>query len=291
MGAVAPFLVFVEGFPMNEESSRRSKLLEMLHQSAGLGSRPIGFGVTEPSQRPRRVLLVALPQAEPALAEAAVRAGADALLLATPLDRDGGRAALARIGSAGAGVPRGLYLEYGPAIPSVALSSTDGVDFVIARAEEAPLSYLKLDIARGIAIDDGLPLGLARSINDLPLDFVLFAPVASATQTSGMSLRQMLSLRALAEGIRKPALLSSVYLRGPEDARVVDDLGIDSLFLDAREAAGSADTIEALVGLYRRALDSLGVRARRPPSDLLPTLPRLHHRPLQEAEPEEPDEE
>jgi hypothetical protein len=276
---------------MSQESPRRSTLLEMLREAAGLGTRPMGFGAVERRRSPRNVLLVILPKPDRGLAEAAVRAGADALLAEAPAKKEVTREALAQIGRAAANVPCGLYFESGSVFAGDQAFPSEGLDFVLARAEDAPPSFLRIDAGRGVVVDHELPLPLVRGLGDLPLDFIALAPTAATSPTLRLTVREMLALRALVEGIRKPVILSSAYLGGPEEVAALDDLGIDSLLLDVRAAVGSADTLRALVELYRKALDALSGRSRRRrESEVLPTLPRLNPRPLEEAEPDEPEE-
>ena len=275
---------------MDLAHSPRSRLVEMLRHSAWVETRRMGFGITESPKPPRAVLIVGLPLLDASPAETALRAGADALLFEALVRTADAREQLAQTVRNLGDAPSGLVLGEGTALDSLPPLGRDGLDFVVARSEDVPPSFLGVEAGKGVVVDHDLPPSLVRSVNDLPLDFVVLGTI-SAEQPVALTLRQMLSLRLLAEGLRKPVVLASSYLRGPDDLTYFEHVGLDGLVPDVEPASRSSHDLESLIGQYRKALDSLGGRLlSRRRAEVIPTLPRVTPAPVRETEPGEPDE-
>ena len=276
---------------MSDYTPSRSKLVEALQEAAGQSPRRIGFGIPEGRRLRRRVLVVALPEANSDSAEAARSAGADALLIQASIPA-AARKELGRVVSSAGDLPCGLRIRGDVASAAVSDLISEGLDFVLASVDEAPPSFLALSVGKGLAVSHSLPFALIRGLSELRLDFVVLEPATQEERPARLTVRDMLALHLLAQGIRRPALLSSVYLAGPDEVAVLADLGINSLLLDAGQAGAPAKSLGSLVEQYRKALDAVESLPRgRRESDVLPVLPRSQPRVAPERELEEPDEE
>lgn len=250
-----------------------STLVQQLRQ-VKLGSARVGFTPNVAPMPSRAMLvLVHLPRREAGLAEVALGAGADALLV--DLD-EAGAPALGEIVSILGGKPCGARLEgYCPPEAVGALEEA-GVDFVSFDPATAPPALLRPEKLGKVArVEQGWEDSLLRALNDLPIDAV----EAALLVPPGRSLRiaDLIFCRRLASLVSKPLLVPVQSRLETAELEALAELGIEALLLTGPVLGTSPQATAEATGFFRAAIDALPAHKlrRRPPRAvaLLPPLP------------------
>jgi len=236
------------------------KLVDKLHKvSQGAGS-TLGFlGGRAPAQKPRpAALLVSVDVDDAAVAEAAVKSGADGLILAnwTP--------------QAGLGGMKSL-LETKDLVWGIDLAGATGAaDGLLKRAADAGAGFAlldpgssarllfeeieKFDLVGAIEMPTSeLGLLLIRGQSLLPVQVGLLQPEIAPREVARMTVADYTRLRLVIESLRVPMLLTLQTAPEAEDVKTLVHLGIAGVVLKGQGAA--AQTFGAQVKALRETLE------------------------------------
>ena len=172
--------------PNKATETSKSKLLDRLRLISRGASTPLGFGRAAEVSAPAMLIVAVLPRNDLALAEAAIRAGADAIAFrlcgaGTDLLKETGdvaaegaaiREAVAAIGDRAV---VGVVVGSNGTASSEELSSlaSSGIDFLAMYPHLTPASFLELSTVGRLAILDQQGGSVARGINELSIQAVL----------------------------------------------------------------------------------------------------------------------
>jgi hypothetical protein len=257
--------------PSQAPDSFKSKLIERLREISRGAPSPIGFGRAPTMHPPALLMLAVLPRNETALAEAAVRAGADAIALrlhgaATEfLSQTGDLAAestaikdtvAALAGKAVVGLVIGSNGTMSPdCLPQLA---DLGVDFVAAYPHLTPAGFLELAHAGRLAILDHQGGATARGVNDLPIQAVLVRIERPADSPVTMTVLDAMSYRSAADGIHRPIIAFPSWKLVPGDLEPLKNAGIEGVALVGPQPDASAEAVEAAIRPYDELVTRLG---------------------------------
>jgi hypothetical protein len=216
-------------------------------------------------------LLAVLPRNELGLAEAAVRAGADAVALrlcgaATDLLKETGDfaveesaikdvvAALAEktivgiiVGSNGTLTPDQLTQIGGL-----------GIDFLATYPHLTPAGFLELTNIGRVAILDQQGGNVVRGINDLSLQAVLVRTERPNDSPADMTVLDVATLRAAADGIHRPIVAFPSWKVVASDLEILKNAGIEGTALVGPSPDASVEQIEQTVNPFREIVGRLG---------------------------------
>jgi hypothetical protein len=245
--------------PRTEEERAMGKLVEKLHQVSQATGTTIGFlGGRAPAQKPRpAALLVALDVAETALAEAALKAGADGLIL-TNWTPSGGLGGLKSV------------LAPKEVVWGVELAAAGTDADVLKRAAEAGAAFAildpsaparslfgeieKFDLVAGVEMPTSeLGLVLIRSQGLLPAQVGLLRPEMAQRDVARMTVADYARLRVVVESLRFPVLLALQAAPDEQDVSTLVHLGIAGLVLKGQGV--SAQQLGAQVQALRETLE------------------------------------
>jgi hypothetical protein len=235
------------------------KLVDKLHKvSQGAGS-TLGFlGGRAPAQKPRpAALLVVVDVDDAAVAEAAVKSGADGLIVAnwTP--------------QAGLGAMKSL-LDAKDLVWGVELAASAGDAGLLKRAADAGAGFAlldpgssarllfeeieKFDLIGAIEMPTSeLGLLLIRGQSLLPVQVGLLQPEIAPREVARMTVADYTRLRLVIESLRFPMLLTLQTAPEAEDVKTLVHLGIAGVVLKGQGAA--AQTFGAQVKALRETLE------------------------------------
>ncbi len=255
----------------------KSKLIERLKEISRGAPAPIGFGRTSTAAAPALLLVAVIPRNEPALAEAAVRAGADAVALrvcgaGTELLQETGdlaaeeeriNATLAALGSTAiVGVIVGSHGHV--SADDLRRIEKLGVDFVAAYPHFTPANFLELSEVGLLAILDQQGGQLARGINDLPIQSAFVRTARPADSPPEMTVLDVALCRAAADAIHRPIVAFPSWKLVPSDLEVLRDAGVEGVALVGPTPDAEAGAIEEMVQTYQEKVKLLGKpRGRR----------------------------
>ena len=282
----------------------KSKLIERLKAISRGAPAPIGFGRTFEVTVPALLLVAVLPRNEPSLAEAAVRAGADAIALrlcgaATDLLQETGdlaaeeeqiRATLAAVGNAAI---VGLIIGSNGHISADDLRKTEslGVDFVAAYPHFTPANFLELSEVGRLAILDQQGGQLARGINDLPIQSAFVRIARPSDSPPDMTVLDVALCRAAADSIHRPIIAFPSWKLAPTDLEVLRDAGVEGVALVGPRPDADAAAVGALVETYKEKVEQLGKpRGRRVALSSVPVVLPKTAQPAAEGEEDDEDE-
>jgi hypothetical protein len=282
----------------------KSKLVERLRQISRGAPAPLGFGRTVETTVKAIAVLAVLPRNDPSLAEAAVRAGADAIALricgaATDLLQETGDLAAETgviqetVASLGDRSIVGLVVGSNGAIDETDLSKLGGlgVDFIAAYPHLTPAGFLELSNVGRVAIVDQQGGAAARGINDLSIQAVLLRTDRPGDSPLAMTVLDVATFRAAADGIHRPMIAFPSWTVSTDDVEILKNAGIEGLALVGPEPDATPETLEASIRPYADVVARLGKPVGRrvalaEPSVILPRLAA----PASDAEVGEPDE-
>jgi hypothetical protein len=242
-----------------KEVTAMGKLVDKLHRvSQGAGA-TFGFlGGRSPAQKPRpAALLVSVDVADAAVAEAALKNGADGLILTnwTP--------------QAGLGAMKSL-LEAKDLVWGVDLTASAGDAGVLKGAAETGAGFAllgpggsarilfeevdKFDLIGAIEMPTSeLGLLLIRGQNLLPVQVGLLQPEIAPREVARMTVADYARLRLVIESLRFPVLLALQTAPEVDDVKTLVHLGVAGVVLKGQGAA--AQTFGAQVKTLRETLE------------------------------------
>jgi hypothetical protein len=259
------------------------KFLDTLQQVGKVSGVGIGFlGRRAQTKVKPAVIVAALALGDVALAEAAVKGGAEAVMLPVPDERGSlaewiklQEGVLEATHSGGAAV--GLLLGGS----QMALEADDlqaaikmGVDFVVlemmAPARLLGLEESKLDkvVMLSIPRDEQMALFL-RAVNLLPVGAVIFEPALTAEKVRALTLEAYMRYRLVRESLRFPALVVVEDALSTAEVKMLVELGLQGIILRAA-ARERSDVFRERVVALRELLEE----APRPES-LTGEVPRV----------------
>jgi hypothetical protein len=216
----------------------------------------------------RLQLFVSLPANEPALARAALDAGADGLKVHINVHhRASGnsfgplseyRETIAEIRSLFDGpfgiVPGGSLEDIRPdeieALPEL------GIDFYSIYAHHLPSFLLRTDkLARTFAIDASYDFRLLEAAKPFGFEALEASVVPGTEYGSRLSFADLLKYRWLVQHSGIPVIVPSQRKVLPEDVAALKDCGISALLLGAVAIGSTEDDIKRSVAAFRDALD------------------------------------
>jgi hypothetical protein len=217
------------------------------------------------------LLLAVLPRNDRELAEAAVRAGADAVALrvcgaGTDLLKETGDLAAERaaIEETVAALRErsivGLVVgSNGSIAPDELPKLVDaGVDFVAAYPHLTPADFLELSDVGRVAILDQQGGAAARGINDLSIQAVLLRTDRPGDSPTGMTVLDVATCRSAADVIHRPIVAFPSWTVSAQDVEILKNSGIEGLALVGPEPDASAETVEASIRPYAEIVSRLG---------------------------------
>lgn len=250
-----------------------STLVQLLRQ-VGPGSARVGFAPNAPPMPSRAMLLLAhLPRREAALAEAALAAGADALLM--DLDEAGAQA-LGEILAISGDKPCGARLAGYWRPEEVGALEGAGVDFVSFDPATAPPALLRPEKLGKVArVEQEWGDSWLRALNGLPIDAVEGPPLVPPGRS--LCIADLIFCRRLASLVSKPMLVPVQSRLEAAELEALVELGIEALLLTGPVLGTSPQATAEATGFFRAAIDALPAHKlrRRPPRAvaLLPPLP------------------
>lgn len=257
--------------PTKPADEYKSKLLDRLRQISRGASAPLGFSRAAEISTPAMIVVAVLPRNDPSLAEAAVRAGADAIAL--------------RLCGAGTDFLKetGGFAAEGPAIKEVVAALGDraivgvvigsngnmtsdelteaagsGIDFLAMYPHVTPASFLDLSNVGRLAILDQQGGNAVRGINELSIQAVLFRTERPPDSPSEMTVLDVASFRGAADGIHRPLVAFPSWRLKPTDLEVLKNAGIEGVALVGPDPDANAEAVEAAVRPYREVVTRLG---------------------------------
>lgn len=239
------------------------KLVEKLHQVSQATGTTIGFlGGRAPAQKPRpAALLVAVDVAETALAEAALKAGVDALILTnwTPSTGLGGLKSVLAPKDVVWGVELAAASGAGGASDDTLKRAAEaGANFAILEPSAAARTLFgeieKFDLVAAVEMPTSeLGLLLIRGQSLLPVQVGVLRPEIAPRDVSRMTVADYARLRLVVESLRFPVLLALQAAPDEGDVSTLVHLGIAGLVL--RGQGASAQQLGAQVQALRETLE------------------------------------
>jgi hypothetical protein len=253
------------------EAPSRSKLIERLRQISRGAPAPIGFGRVAESAAPAMLLVAVLPRNEKDLAEAAIRAGADAVVLrlhgaGTEFLKETGdlaaettalKDAFEAIGDrAIAGVIVGSNGNL--AADDLAKAAQVGVDFIAAYPHLTPANFLELSDVGRVAIMDQSGGNVARGINDLSIQAALVRIDRPGDSPAEMTVLDVAAYRGAADSIHRPIIVFPSWKLLPTDLEVLKNAGIEAVALVGPNPDADAAAVEEWIRPFRDVVGRLG---------------------------------
>lgn len=214
-----------------------STLADLLKQAAQAYSRPMGFAAVQSRREVLPLLLVAeVPGGETASVEAAVAAGAGAVVVGPQADVAGAR-------KAAGGAALGVTLS-GDAGGDAAGLAAAGCDFLLLQDTDVPAAVLTVDnTERLLALDPDWPDAVLRGVEGLPLDGVVYRLPQGAAE---LTVRQLLVMRRAAALAGKPLFVATGDQLPASAVQALRDAGAAGLIVPAPSVAGYAEAVRRL---------------------------------------------
>jgi len=241
------------------------KLIDKLQQIGKGGETGMGFARRTTGQAPRpAAVLVALRASDDAVAEAAAKNGADAVIITGWTPKTDVSAVTKALASGGAATLWGAQIGELDADASETLKAARaaGASFAIVPAT-APASVLFEDVDQFDRVatvaqpDDQMALVLLRAANALPVQAAFVHLDVSAAALGRLSVADFTRLKLIAESLRFPLLVALPATETPDAAatNVLVRLGVDGVTLHG--AGGVAATVGAQVKAVREQLEKI----------------------------------
>jgi hypothetical protein len=257
--------------PSKALDESKSKLVDKLRQISRGAPAPLGFGRVAPTTARAIFLLAVLPRNDRELAEAAVRAGADAVALrvcgaGTDLLKETGDLAAEKLTIEETVIALRDRCIVGLVVGSNGAVATDelpklvdvGVDFIAAYPHLTPANFLELTDLGRVAILDQQSGTAARGINDLSIQAVLLRTDRPGDSPAGMTVLDVATCRSAADVIHRPIVAFPSWTVSAQDVEVLKNAGIEGLALVGPEPDASAETVEASIRPYAEIVGRLG---------------------------------
>ena len=193
------------------------------------------------------VLIAAVTEGE---AKAVAAEGADAVLISQVKLKG---ESLAQTVDSLAEIPWGVSLEEVTA-PELSKLKEMGCDFLVFDAARAPLILLReQEMAKIVKVEPSVADGLARAIEQLPIDAVLIG----ADGERPLSVHRLLVCQNLANLVRKPLLILAPLAMGGEDLEELLQTGIAGVVVNLERG------VKGELSQLRQAIDALPPSRRR----------------------------
>ena len=244
-----------------------SKLIKKLLQVSQSTNQPLGFRLAAVAKSQAMLLIASLSQVNTKLAVETAAAGADAIVL--PLNNVKTEAeAFKQITQAVEGIPWGVWLINATRDDIERLKET-GCDFIIFSALKAsPTVLQEEEIGRVLQIDPGLEEGLARTIDQLPVDTVLIERGKEDEPT--FSVHNLMACQRIVNLISKPLLITAPSAVSDDDLQTLCKAGIDGVVVPIEDTQPK----ERLLAL-REAIDKLPPTTKRQRRKVHALLPHV----------------
>jgi hypothetical protein len=270
--------------PTKAADGTKSKLVERLRLTSRGAPAPLGFGrVAEVSTR-ALLLLAVLPRNDRALADAAIRAGADAVALrvcgaGTELLKETGDVAAEEMairdivtalrGKTIVGLIVGSNGSISP--DDLAKVAEFGVDFVAAYPHLTPARFLE--------------------VGDIGRVAVLLRTERPGDSPTGMTVLDVAAFRGAADAIHRPIVAFPSWKVSPDDVEILKNAGIEGLALVGPDPEATPEGLEAVVRPFSEIVTRVGKPVGRrvalaEPSAILPRVAS----PSEESDGEQDDE-
>ena len=244
-----------------------NKLARLLRRAARTEPAPMGFSLgSSRAKSPGMLVTVILDDLDRDAAAAAVKAGADTILLDHG-DLDGDAEKIRAITGA-VEVPCGLRLSK-PDANATAAARGLGLDYLRIEDDEAPAALLLDEEA-------GFVLAVAQDASDTylrTLDSMPFDALYAGELDTPFTLRRQLELRRVSGFARKPLIVRAADPLSSEDLECLRDAGIVAVMITA-----GGDLSERLLAL-RHSIERMRPRKRRrnDQQDSVAVLPSAGH--------------
>ncbi|MFQ5826518.1 MAG: hypothetical protein ACE5IA_04080 [Dehalococcoidia bacterium] len=242
-----------------------SKLIDKL-QRMGKGSAPgLGFRVAAASKGPPLLLILRLAGLDAKLGAAAVKGGADAVLINAGEALERGKIRKSKLEALG-DVPWGMGWE-AESLKDMEPLVKGGCDFIVLEAAGAPAGVLlgRKGLGRVLVIEPSLADGLLRAVDLMPVDAVLLRKGLEAQPS--LTVEHLMVCRRVTAFIHKPLLVEVSPQIDGDGLKALGEVGGKGVVvgLGAQEAAARLKEL-------RQTIDELPA-ARREGTDVV--LPRL----------------
>jgi hypothetical protein len=217
------------------------------------------------------LLVAVLPRNDVSLAEAAVRAGADAVAfrvcgVGTDILKETGGVEAEGQAIADAVAAIGDRAAFGVIIGSngsinrddLARLATLGIDFLAMYPHLTPASFLELTSVGRLAILDSQGGNVVRGINDLSIQAVLMRAERPPDSPAGMTVLDVAAIRGAADGIHRPLIAFPAWQLAPDDLEVLKNAGIEAVALVGPAPDATAEVVESSIRPYRELVSHLG---------------------------------
>lgn len=219
----------------------------------------------------RFLLLVSLPRNCPALARAAVEAGADAIKVhlnchhfasgttfgSWQAEREG----LARIlGSVEipVGIVTGDQVQPGPEDTAALVAA--GFDFWDLFVGDTPPRFLDLPMGRMVAVDPGWTPDLPGHLGALGVEVIEASIIPRTDYRTPLNLRDLTRYAALVQASPLPVIVPTQKAIRPEEVTHLQRVGVRGLAVGAVVTGLEEGTLREAVAAFRQALDRLPSR-------------------------------
>lgn len=215
-------------------------------------------------------LIMSLPGNDPALARAAVEAGADVIKVHMNVQhRASGlhfgafeeeKEALAEIKAIAGHLPIGIVA--GNCVEDVerdCLSANRlGYDFVSLYAAATPLSVLAYpDMKKMIALAPGYTLEDVRLLSKIGADVLEASVMQPDTYGQRLTAKELLEYAAIIEHSHLPVVIPTQRAIRPEEIGILSQIGISGIMIGAVVTGKTEESIRRSVSEFRNAVDSL----------------------------------
>lgn len=273
-----------------------AKFIKRLEEVASGNAQSIGFKASPVAPPPALLLIVALPTADADHVDAAVRGGAEAVIVRVSVQDDSAMEekrlieVLAACQNKPCGVvPVGVTARE---IERVQLFASLGFDFVIISANDSPDILQVENIGKVIVVDHTFDKEMIKTVNDLDIDAVEFALSRPEGFGKHFSIRDLMYFKYLRNLIRRPIVVRGERSIQPADVWRLAEVGIEGLVIDALVTGSDPTSIKNAAAGYCEAITRLGPAKRRNHQRIVPTLPLVRSATNTPAtEPEDPDDE
>lgn len=219
-----------------------SKLIDRLEKVGVVAPAPMGFAASRATERAPALLTLALSSAKDAAAKP-LQADAGIISIAKPT-----KAQLKAAQKAAGDRLWGLWPTAAGGVSLDALKEHGG-DFVVLSNLDAPAELLAdEEVGRLIVVPIDFPEQLGHSLEDFPVDAVV---IAGLEDTSPLSVKALMRVRAVRDLVPRPLLLLRTAPLSQPELSMLQEIGLQGLVVDAAkvsadDAARIAEDIDAL---------------------------------------------
>ena len=235
-----------------------SKLIDLLDRIVQGAEEPLGFGARNAARTPSMALVALLPGATEALVEAALKAGADALILPTA----GAASILPMAVDKANGRPVGITAHEGIITREEAESfKAQGADFGLIHPGKATLAVMALDLGWIMRVDNSFAPEELAALGSLDQVGAMAAAIAMGrASTEGpatYTMQDMMRLAVMVRVTRRPVLLPLQKPLPPEYVSAVHDAGAAGIIITPHVVEPVPSSVADLTRALREAIDRL----------------------------------